>query len=202
MHTLITIGRTFGSGGGYVGHAIGDKLGIPFYDNALISKAAEENGFSGNIFDKADEKPSIFSMSTFFGSSRLGFLDGGYVNDNAMFEMQSKVIRSVAENGDAIFIGRCANYILRDLKCLNVFIFAPDEYRIARLQESEGISAEEAEKLMRRKDRTRETYYNYYSFGEWSRADQYDLCIDSSLLGIDGTADAIIDFGRKAGFIA
>ena len=140
-------------------------------------------------------------MSSFFPSSRIGFLDGGYVNENMLFKIQSEVIRSIAEKGDAIIIGRCADYILRDLKCLNVFIGAPDEWRIARLMESEGLDADEAEKLMRRKDRTRQTYYNYYTFGQWGHASNYHLCVDSSVLGVEGTADFIIDFGRKAGLV-
>ena len=200
MHTIINIGRSFGSAGGHIGHAIGQKLGIPFYDNELISRVAEENGYSKGIFDRAEEK-SLFSFSSFFASSRLGYMDGGYVNDNVLFGIQSEVIKTVAAKGDAIFIGRCADYILRDLDCLNVFVTAPEQYRIHSLVESEGITADEAEKLMRRKDRTRETYYNYYTFGAWGKASNYHLCVDSSILGIDGTAEMIIDFGRRCGKI-
>ena len=183
-----------------MGQAIGRKLGIPVYDNELISKAAEEKGYSKNLL-AGEEKRSLFSVSSFFASGRLSHLDSGYVNDNVMFQIQSDVIRSIAESGDAVIIGRCADYILRDLKCLNVFVCAPMDFRIKRLTESEGLSPEEAESLMRRKDRTRETYYNYYTFGSWGKADNYDLCIDSSILGIEGTADYIIDFGRKAGIV-
>ena len=200
MNTIINIGRSFGSGGGFVGQAIGKKLGIPFYDNDLISKAAEEKGFSKSIF-AGEEKRSLFSVSSFFSSGRLGYLDSGYVNDNVLFKIQSEVIRSIAGEGDAIFIGRCADYILRDMDCLDVFVCAPLEFRIKRLMENEGLSADEAENLMRRKDRTRETYYNYYTFGAWGKADNYDLCIDSSILGIEDPADCIIDFGRRAGKI-
>ena len=200
MNTIINIGRSFGSAGGHIGHAIGEKLGIPFYDNELISQAAEQEGYSKNVFSKAEEK-SLFSFSSFFASSRLGYMDGGYVNDNVMFGIQSEVIKAIAAKGDAIIIGRCADYILRDLPCLNVFVTAPDKYRIESLVRSEGISADEAEKLMRRKDRTRQTYYNYYTFGAWGQASNYHLCVDSSILGIDGTAELIIDFGRRCGII-
>lgn len=200
MHTIITIGRSFGSAGGHIGHAIGQKLGIPFYDNELISKVAEEEGYSKGLFAQAEEK-SLFSFSSFFASSRLGYMDGGYVNDNVLFKIQSEVIRNIAQKGDAILIGRCADYILRDMDCLNVFISAPEEYRIKSLMKSENISADEAEKLMRRKDRTRETYYNYYTFGAWGQASNYHLCVDSSILGVDGTAELIIDFGRRCGKI-
>ena len=201
MSTIITIGRSFGSGGGYIGQAIGKKLGIPVYDNELISKVAEESGYSKSLFADGEEKRSLFSMSSFFSSGRMGYIDSGYVNDNVMFKIQSEVIRSIDQKGDAVIIGRCADYILRDMKCLNVFICAPEEYRIQRLMREEGLSEDEAEKLMRRKDRTRETYYNYYTFGAWGQAANYNLCVDSSVLGIDGTAEYIIDFARRAGLI-
>lgn len=201
MNTIINVGRSFGSGGGFVAKAIGTKLGIPVYDNELISKVAEESGYSKGLFAKGEEKRSLFSVSSFFASGRLSYSDSGYVNDNVMFRIQSEVIRSIAERGDAIIIGRCADYILRDLKCLDVFICAPLEFRVSRLVESEKISPEEAEDLIRRKDRTRETYYNYYTFGAWGTASNYDLCVDSSVLGIEGTADYIIDFGMRAGYI-
>lgn len=200
MNTIINVGRSFGSGGGFVGKAIGEKLGIPVFDNELISKAAEDSGYSKSLFAKGEEK-SLFSVSSFFASGRLSYLDNGYVNDNMLFNIQSEVIRNIADKGDAVIIGRCADYILRDRPCLNVFIDGPEEYRIRRLMENEHLSAEEAEKLMRRKDRTRETYYNYYTFGAWGQASNYHLCVDSSILGIDGTADFIIDFGRRAGLV-
>ena len=201
MSTIITIGRSFGSGGGFIGQAIGKKLGIPFYDNERISKVAEESGYSKSLFADGEEKRSLFSVSSFFASSRMGVIDGSYVNDNVMFKIQSEVIRSIAEKGDAVIIGRCSDYILRDMKCLNVFVCAPEAYRIQRLVQEEGVSEDEAERLMRRKDRTRETYYNYYTFGAWGQAANYNLCVDSSVLGIEGTADYIIEFGRRAGFI-
>ena len=190
-NTIINVGRQFGSGGGFVAKAIGRKLGIPVYDNELISKAAEESGFSKHLFAKSDENRSLFSISSFFANARFGIADN-YMSDNELFRIQSEVIRKIASEGSAIFIGRCSDYILRDMHCLDVFITASAEVRIKRVAEREGISAEEAERLVRTKDRTRETYYNYFTFGNWGVASNYDLCIDSSLLGIDATADLII----------
>ena len=202
MNTIINVGRQFGSGGGYVAQAVGRKLGIPVYDNELISKAAEESGYSKSVFEGGEKRRSLFSMSSFFASSRIPFGESSsYVNDDMLFRIQSEVIRNIAEKGDAIIVGRCADYILRDLPCLDVFVCAPMEFRISRLVELEGLTTEEAEELMRRKDRTREAYYNFYTFGSWGVASNYDLCIDSSILGIEGTADCIIDFGRRAGRI-
>ena len=194
--TLINIGRQFGSGGRLVAQAIGRKLDIPVYDNELISKAAEESGFSKHLFARSDENRSLFSISSFFTNGRFGIADN-YMSDNELFRIQSDVIRKVAEEGSAIFIGRCSDYILRDLKCLDVFITAEEEVRIKRVCEREGIAPEEAARLVRTKDRTRETYYNYFTFGNWGVASNYDLCIDSSLLGIEGTADFIIDMLGK-----
>lgn len=181
--------------------AIGRKLGIPVYDNERISREAEQSGYSRGLFADGEQKRSLFSLSSFFSSGRLSYADSGYVNDNVMFDIQSEVIRNIALKGDAIIVGRCSDYILRDLECLDVFITAPMEYRIKRLVQNEGLTEDQAETLMHRKDRTRETYYNYYTFGSWGLASNYDLCVDSSILGIEGTADFIIDFGRKAGLI-
>ena len=199
-HTLINVGRSFGSGGGFVAQAISRKLGIPFYDNELISKAAEESGFSKELFLKNDEKRSLFTLSSFFTSGRLGYSQN-YYNDDTLFKIQGEVIRRIADAGPAVIIGRCSDYILRDRDGLDVFVCAPEAFRIRRIMEREGLGEDEARSLIARKDRTRETYYNYYTFGNWGTAANYDLCIDSSLLGIDGTAEAIIEFGRKAGKI-
>ena len=201
-NTIINVGRQFGSGGGFVAKAIGRKLGIPVYDNELISKAAEESGYSKSVFEGGEKRKSLFSMSSFFASGRLPFGESsGYINDDMLFKIQSDVIRNIAEKGNAIIVGRCADYILRDLDCLDIFVCAPMEFRVQRLVKNEGLDPEEAEELMRRKDRTREAYYNFYTFGAWGVASNYDLCVDSSILGIEGTADFIIDFGRRAGKI-
>ena len=199
-NTIINIGRQFGSGGKLIALRISEVLGIPVYDNELISKAADESGFSKELFERSDEKRSIFSMSSFFGGGRFGSAQN-YVGDNELFKIQSEVIKNIAEKGPAIFVGRCSNYILRDSKCLDVFISAPLEDRVKRVAERLGVSAEEARDRIGKQDRTRETYYNFFTFGNWGDAADYDLCVDSSLLGIEGTSDFIIDFGRKAGLI-
>lgn len=198
---IINVGRQFGSGGKLVALALGKKLGIPVYDQELISKAAEQSGFSKELFAKSDEKRNLLALSSFIVDvGRFGSADN-YVSDNQLFVIQSNVIRSIADKGSAIFIGRCADYILRDRPCLDVFISASDEVRIKRMAERMGITPEQAESLMQKKDRTRETYYNYFTFGNWGVASNYDLCVDSSVLGIDGTADMIIDFCHRAKLI-
>lgn len=199
---IINVGRQFGSGGRLVALALGRKLGIPVYDQELIAKAAEQSGFSKELFANSDEKRNLLALSSFIVDvGRFGSADN-YMSDNQLFVIQSNVIRSLADKGPAIFIGRCSDYILRDRKCLDVFVTATDEVRIKRIAERMNITPEQADSLMRKKDRTRETYYNYYTFGNWGVASNYDLCVDSSVLGIEGTADMIIDFCRRSGLLS
>lgn len=199
---IINVGRQFGSGGRLVALALGRKLGIPVYDQELIAKAAEQSGFSKELFANSDEKRNLLALSSFIVDvGRFGSADN-YMSDNQLFVIQSNVIRSLADKGSAIFIGRCSDYILRDRKCLDVFVTATYEVRIKRIAERMNITPEQADSLMRKKDRTRETYYNYYTFGNWGVASNYDLCVDSSVLGIEGTADMIIDFCRRAGLLS
>ena len=199
---IINVGRQFGSGGRLVALALGRKLGIPVYDQELIAKAAEQSGFSKELFANSDEKRNLLALSSFIVDvGRFGSADN-YMSDNQLFVIQSNVIRSLADKGPAIFIGRCSDYILRDRKCLDVFVTATDDVRIKRIAERMHITPEQADSLMRKKDRTRETYYNYYTFGNWGVASNYDLCVDSSVLGIEGTADMIIDFCRRAGLLS
>ena len=200
-HTVITIGRQFGSGGGLIAVEVGKRLGIPVYDNELISRAAEESGFSKELFTRSDEKRSLFSLSGFFAPWRTVHGSESFIGDDAMFKIQSDVIREIAAKVPAVVIGRCSDYILRDMETLDVFISAPLEFRIRRICEREGLSEKEAETLIQRKDRTRSTYYNYYTLGTWGEAAGYDLCIDSSILGVEGTAEQIIAFGKAAGRI-
>ncbi len=197
---IINIGRQFGGGGLGVAHELGKKLGIPVYDKELIKKAAQDSGFSKEVFEESDEKKRLFSLSSIFAN---GFSDTeNYMSDRGLFKMQSQTIRAIAEQGSAIIVGRCSDYILRDMDfTLDVFLTSPLEVRAARLAERLGITVEEAERLAEEKDRKRAEYYNYYTFTDWGVASTYDLCIDSSILGIEGTADFIIDFAKKSGKI-
>ena len=199
--TIINIGRQFGSGGRRIAAALGVRLGIPVYDNELLVEAAQKSGFSKDLFEMRDEHKSNFTLSNLFGSiNRYGSADS-FLNDNRLFKIQSDVILELAQQGPAIFVGRASDYVLREMECLDVFITAPLEIRKKDVAEREGISLEEAESMIAKRDRDSEAYYNYLTFGNWGVASSYDLCIDSSILGIEGTADFIVDFGRKCGLI-
>ena len=187
---LITIGRQYGSGGRRVAEALGEKLGIPVYNNELITEAAKKSGFSPSLFEKKDEKKKFFD----FFSDSFNF-------DNELFRIQSEVIRDIASQGSAIFVGRASDYVLRDMECIDVFLSCPLEIRKKMIARRNSVDLERAEVLCRKQDKTRAAYYNYFTFCDWGVASNYDLCLDTSILGIDGTADFIIDFGRRRGYI-
>jgi len=191
-HPVINVGRQFGSSGKSVAAAIGKSLSIPVYDNELILKSAEASGFSPKLFKRSDEKKRFFT---------LGYAPNA-IDDEGLFKIQSSVIRRLADEGDgAVFVGRASDYVLRDHKCLDVFVSAPLEVRRETVSKRLEISLEEADKLITKKDRARESWYNFFTFGNWGVASNYDLCIDSSILGVDGTAEFIIDYARRMGVL-
>lgn len=201
QHTIINVGRQFGSGGRSVADALGEKLGIPVYDDELIAKAAEQSGFNPDLFKHSDESKHVSRLGNIFSSNRFGSFTHSGISESELFKIQSDAIREIAANNDAIFVGRASDYVLRDLECLDVFVMAPLEERVVRVSARLGISQEEAETLIIKRDKGREDYYNFFTFSHWGVASNYDLCIDSSILGIEGTADFIIDFGRKSNLI-
>lgn len=200
---IINIGRQFGSGGKAVAEELGKRLGIKVYDKELIKIAAEESGFSESLFTFRDEKRRFWKISNIFGSNRYGVGSSqAGLNDGEIFKIMSDVIRDIAGKESAIFVGRAANYVLRDFDCcLNVFITAPMAFRRAKIAASEGISEEKAEEYIYRKDKARAEYYNFFTFGHWGKSVEYDLCIDASKLGAEKTADIIIDLARKLDMI-
>ena len=198
---IITIGRQFGAGGKLIADALGHELGIPVYDRELITKAAQDSGFSAELFVRKDEKRSFFSFTSIFANGFSTDQDN-YMSENGLFRLQSETISKIAEMGSAIIVGRCSDYILRDrTDTMDVFLTAPVEVRAQRVSERAGISFDKAMEMLEKKDKGREEYYNYYTFGEWGKASNYDICVDSSILGIEGTAEFIIDFARRAGLL-
>lgn len=201
-HVIINIGRQYGCHGRDIAFEIGRILDIPVYDGEILRKAAEQSGYSASLFEKRDEKRRFWKVGSIFGSNRYSEIQTGGVNDAEIFGIISESIRKIAESGSAIFIGRASNYVLRDrTDCLDVFIHAPMSVRKAFVAEREGIPEDKVEDYVFKRDRRRAEYYNFFTFGHWGKASDYDLCIDSSLLGVEGTAGFIVDFGRKAGLI-
>lgn len=198
---IITIGRQFGCGGKDIAEVLGKKLGIPVFDNELIIKAAQESGFSAEFFERSDEKRRFFSLTSIFAGSYSSDSEN-FMSDKGLFKIQCETIRSIAEQGSAIIVGRCSDYVLRERgNTLSIFLTSPIEERVRRVAERMGISLEKAEETVEKQDRGREEYYNYYTFGNWGVASNYDLCIDSSKAGIEGTADIIIEFAKISGLL-
>ncbi|MBQ0077359.1 MAG: cytidylate kinase-like family protein [Bacteroidales bacterium] len=202
-HIIFNIGRQFGSGGKSIANRIGQVLGIPVYDGEILSEAARQSGISPEFFEKQDEKRRSWGIGSIFGANRYasGYSTGSGINDAELFRIQSETIREIASRGNAIFVGRASDYVLRDLDCcVDVFICAPVEARVERIRERLGIDSDEkAAALIEKRDKGRAEYYNFFTQGHWGKSSGYDICIDSSILGIEGTADLIIDFAKRSG---
>ena len=201
---VINIGRQLGSGGKEIGEKLAARLGIDFYDKELINLASEESGLCREFFEKADEKASQGIIGGLFGM-RFPFISDGAMpctnclSNDALFKIQSDVIRHLAANKSCVFVGRCADYILRDNKrCINVFVHADIEERVKTVMNRQHISEQEARELIRKMDKTRPNYYNFYSDKEWGVASSYHLSVDSSLLGVHKTVDFIQKFVEEA----
>ena len=200
---VVNIGRQLGSGGREIGEKLAARLGIDFYDKELIKLASEESGLCREFFERADEKTSQGIIGGLF-AMRFPFISDGAIpatnclSNDALFKVQSDVIRKLAAERSCLFVGRCADYILRDYpRCVNVFISSSDEERIKRLCRLHAVSEHAAEEMMTKADKKRSEYYNYYSYKTWGAAASYHLCIDSSILGIDVTVDFVEQFVRK-----
>ncbi|MDR2679645.1 MAG: cytidylate kinase-like family protein [Tannerella sp.] len=205
---IITIGRQLGSGGRDIGRKLSEAMGIAYYDRELIEITAKESGLNRKLFEEADERART-GFSTGILGMRVPFLSEGGIacgglSNEMLFLIQSDVIRDLADKQPCVFIGRCADYILRDRKdCFSVFICANEEDRIRRIISYGGdrgmkcISAEKARDLMARGDKRRATFYNYYSNKTWGEASSYHACINSSVFGIDGTVSLLEEMCRR-----
>lgn len=195
---IITIGRQYGSGGRYVGRKLADQLGIAYYDRELIALASKESGICGEFFEKADEKTSgslLKALAMGFSMNNAIFQSNDYLSNESLFQIQSDVIRKVAAGQSCVLVGRCADYILRDNPdCINVFISASMKDRIRRAIEYAHIVEKDAEEYLQKADKSRASYYNYYTDKLWGAAESYDLCINSSIYGIDKTVGFIRSF--------
>lgn len=197
---VINIGRQLGSGGRAIGHLLADHFNIAYYDKEILTMAAKESGLCPEIFEKSDERKGFFrsvfgSLFPFLGE---GDFYNNQISDESLFRIQSEAIRKAAGDHSCIFIGRCADYILRDNpRCVNIFIAADMDDRVRRVCDFDHISPKEAERKIEAGDKGRADYYNFYSSGTWGAAATYHLCINSSVLGIDETAAYLIGFIRK-----
>lgn len=186
---IITIGREFGSGGREIGLKLSEKLNIPFYDKELIVPTAEKTKLEKSIVEKYDEKHTLptFSSSNIFDIYQMPMSDRIYI-------AQADVIREIAAKGSCIIVGRCADFILDgDGDLFRVFITSHMKDKIERKREIlPGKSDAEIENHIEKINKKRAKYYTYYTDRSWGKASTYDLCVDSSIMGIDGAVDLII----------
>lgn len=198
---IITIGRQLGSGGRQIGKLLSNRLAIPYYDKELITLASQQSGLVKEVFEEADEKKR-FTLTGGLLGLKIPILDEGYSNNylwnETLFKIQSDVIQNLAAEKSCIFVGRCADYILRDQpKLLNVFISADRNDRINRVKNYYEVSEKKAVEIIEKTDKKRAGYYNYYSNKQWGAAESYHLCINSSVLGIESTTDFIEAYLKK-----
>lgn len=188
---IITITRQYGSAGREIGRKLADALGVEFFDNKLLEVAAGSSGIHKSHFEHNDEKRSnsfLYLLST-------AYSQGGVPFDDALFFAQLEAIQKIASEKSCVIIGRCADYALRDFsKILNVFICAPMEVRIKRARDIYGISEKHVADYVKRIDKQRTSYYNYYTDKRWGQPQNYHICVDSSALGIDGSVELLKQF--------
>lgn len=205
MDKIITISRQYGSGGHEVGKRLAGKLGISFFDGELLSIAAKNSRFAESYLKKLDEKkPNFFNFGSISAFPVISNISSVSPNDE-VFLLILKTIKDVASKGPCVIVGHCADYILKDLDPVNIFINADLEDRIQRklaLEDNSSMTREEMEKRVISKEKSRAKFHEFYSHEKWGDASLYDLCINTSLVGVDGAVDLIIDFidsfGKKS----
>ncbi|MGI6223434.1 MAG: AAA family ATPase [Prevotella sp.] len=197
---IITIGRQIGSGGRDIAKWLAEEFHCKFYDKEILNLAAKESGFKERFFEQNDEKKNFFQSLSHF---RHPFFAPSDYSENSfsqekLYQFQSDAILKAAKEGNCVFVGRTADYILRNMDgVVNIFITADIDQRIQNVCRRKGIDRKCARKLIKEGESERASYYNYYTGKRWGHSESYDLCINSSILGIEETALFIADFIRK-----
>ncbi len=198
---IITIGRQSGSGGKEIGQKVAEKLGVKCYDKELLALAAKESGLCEELFQSHDEKPTkSFLYSLVMDSYSFGYTSSGYMDmpiNHKIFLAQFEAIKALADREPCVIVGRCADYALEDYpNRVSIFVTGDDKAKIKRLAERNNVTEAKAKEIMMKTDKERSSYYNYYSSKKWGEGRSYALCVNSSVLGIEGTGDLIIYFAN------
>ena len=196
-HRVICIGRQFGSGGHEIAVRVAERLGIKVYERELLHLACKYGELSAKLMEHSDERATnpFLYQGVYEGNYHV---IRGLPTSEVLFTLQSHEIKRIAREEDCIFVGRCADYILRDHpRCINIFISSSMAERVKRLCAIHHISEEKAEEWIEKADSKRADYYNYYTFKQWGAAASYHLCMDSSQLGVEGTVEFIEGFVRR-----
>lgn len=193
---IVTISRQYGSGGRYIGENLAKAMGVPCYDEKLIDMVAKESGFAQSFVAEKGERMTgslLFNIASSLSFANNVFsTNNGVTLQDEIYFTQNRIIKELADKGPCVIVGRCADYILREREdCLNVFIFADNENKIERAEKYFNITREEAPAVLKKKDKARANHYKYYTDQEWGMASNYDLCLNSGLIGIEGCVKAI-----------
>ena len=193
---IVTISRLYGSGGRYIGENLAKAMGVPCYDEKLIDMVAKESGFAQSFVAEKGERMTgslLFNIASSLSFANNVFsTNNGVTLQDEIYFTQNRIIKELADKGPCVIVGRCADYILREREdCLNVFIFADNESKIERAEKYFNITREEAPAVLKKKDKARANHYKYYTDQEWGMASNYDLCLNSGLIGIEGCVKAI-----------
>ncbi len=199
METIITIGRQFGSNGHEIGRELAEHYGIAYYDKALLTRAAKESGFCEEMIKSNDERPTnSFLYNLVMDTYSFGYNASSFVDmpiSQKVFLAQFDTIKKIANEGPCVIVGRCADYALADYQnCVHVFISADEDFKLKNIMESHQLTAAKAKDMMIKKDKQRQSYYNYYSSKKWGRADSYDLTLNSAKLGVKGSVELLIRY--------
>ena len=199
-HIIICVGRQLGSGGHDIARMLAMDFNAKYYDQELLNLAAKESGISEKFFEQNDERRGIFRSLFHLHASHVGD-NNMYNNDFSqenLFKFQSDAILKAADEGSCVFVGRCADYILRErTDVVSVFVSASKRFRIDQIMAKLNVDAPTANKYIKQRESQRASYYNYYTGKKWGSAESYDLCIDSSALGLMETEKIIAEFIRK-----
>ena len=198
-HIIINVGRQLGSGGHDIGRMLALDFGAKYYDRELLNLAAKESGLSEHSFEKNDEHKSFFRSFLHLPNGMTANYSRDGFSQDSFFQFQSDAIRKAADKGSCVFVGRCADYVLRDRNnVVNIFVTASMDFRIGQIMAKQGFSdPQQARRFIEQGESKRADYYNYYTGKKWGHATSYDLCIDSSILGLKETELFIAAFIRK-----
>lgn len=191
---IITIGRQFGSGGHEIGEKLAKELGIRFYDKDLLKVIAKESGLCEKVLESYDEKPTNSLLYSIVMDVYPSVMYSGPTIDQQIYQATYDTIRKLAAES-CVIVGRCADYILRDCpELVSVFVHASSDFRAARVAEEYQVTDAKARDMLTKTDKKRSSYYNFQSEKKWGAASSYNLCIESSALGIEGSVKLITDY--------
>lgn len=197
---IVTIARQCGSGGREIGELLAKRLGMVYHDKSLLNLAAEKSGMNPEFLENVDEKATpSFLYSIAVGAIGMVPFSHGMpydtpINDK-LFLLQSEIIEEEAKKHPCVFVGRCADFVLRDYtKLVRVFVYASPEKRMERISQVNNVDLSEAKSLMNKIDKKRANYYNYYTSQKWGKSENYDLMIDTTKIGVEGAAKIIEDY--------